>query len=302
MHLSHEFTQRIAGTFGQDGERWLRHLPSTLGELTRRWSLTLLPAFENLSYNYVAPAIRADGKEVVLKVGVPNKELSTEIESLRLMDGSGAVQLFESDLDRGAMLLERLSPGLTLYELENDEAATTIATYVMEELWISAPEDHAFPTVSDWAKGFKRLRGSFDGGTGPFPEDLVEKAERIFLELLASMSEPVLLHGDLHHWNILSAEREPWLAIDPKGVIGEPEYEVGAWLRNPFPHILKFENPKQVMARRVEQFSESLGFDRDRLKAWGFAQAVLSGWWGYEDHGDDWDSCIELSRIMAELL
>ena len=87
--LPEHFTRRIKGTFGQEGEHWLRHLPSTLEELSRRWSLSLLPAFENLSYNYVAPTFRKDGTEAVLKIGVPNKELNTEIEALRLIEGHG---------------------------------------------------------------------------------------------------------------------------------------------------------------------------------------------------------------------
>jgi len=302
LPLPEKFTRRITGTFGQEGEQWLRHLHTTLEDISQRWSLTLLPPFDNLSYNYVVPVLRLDGSEAVLKVGVPNVELVTEIEALRLMDGKGIVQLLESDRDLGAMLLEFLKPGQPLFEFEEDEVATTIAAQVMPTLWRLVPEEHPFPKVSDWIKGFQRLRDRFDGGTGPFPLDLVIMAEEVFDELLGSMSDPVLLHGDLHHWNILAAEREPWLAIDPKGVIGEPAYEVGAWLRNPFPHILRFENPQSAITRRVEQFSEVLGFDKKRLQGWGFAQAVLAGWWSYEDDGDDWDVWIELARILAELV
>jgi len=297
-----EFTRRITATFGHEGEQWLHFLPSTLEVISQRWSLTLLPAFGNLSYNYVAPVIKTDGSEAVLKFGVPNVELVTEIEALRLMDGKGVVQLLESDHELGAMLLERLKPGQPVYELVDDEAMTSIAAQVMPKLWRSVPEEGPFPMVSDWAKGFQRLRDRFDGGTGPFPVDLVQIAENLFHDLLGSMSDPILLHGDLHHWNILSAEREPWLAIDPKGVIGEPAYEVGAWLRNPFPHILRFDNLQGVIARRIDQFSEVLGFDKKRLRGWGFAQAVLAGWWSYEEDGEDWDVWIELARVLAELL
>jgi streptomycin 6-kinase len=115
------------------------------------------------------------------------------------------------------------------------------------------------------------------------------------------MAEPVLLHGDLHHFNILAAERQPWLALDPKGVVGEPAYEVGALLRNPYPEFLTWPNLDRVLARRVNQLAEELGFDRERLVGWGFAQAVLSGWWSYEDHGHGWESGIALAELFARL-
>ena len=302
FHLSEEFRRRIAGTYGQDGNQWLQRLPSILDILSRRWSLTLRAPFDRLSYCYVSPAIGENGTEFILKVGVPNKELITEIEALRLMDGRGAVQLLKADPEIGAMLLEYLRPGTTLFDLGEDVLATSIAAQVMSKLWRSIPEEHVFPKVSDWAKGFQRMRMRFDGGTGPLPTSLVEAAEKIFVELLGSGSEDVLLHGDLHHWNILSAEREPWLAIDPKGVIGEREYEVGAWLRNPFPHILQLENPQAVITRRVRQFNQALGFDEKRILGWGFAQAVLAGWWSFEEHDDHWLRWMDVAEILVQLL
>ncbi|HEU5100040.1 MAG TPA: aminoglycoside phosphotransferase family protein, partial [Roseiflexaceae bacterium] len=133
----------------------------------------------------------------------------------------------------------------------------------------------------------------------PFAARLVEQAERLFVELLGSMADPVLLHGDLHHWNILAAERQPWLAIDPKGVIGEPAYEVGAWLRNWLPDLLEQPDPARVMARRVDQFAEALGIERARIRGWGLAQAVLSVWWCIEDNGSGWEPTIACAELLA---
>ena len=144
------------------------------------------------------------------------------------------------------------------------------------------------------------MRDRFGGTSGPLPEKLTGEAERLFAELLASQSEPVVLHGDLHHFNILAAERQPWLAIDPKGVVGEPEYEVGAFLRNPMPDLLSKPHPGSILARRLDQFSEELGFDRERLRSWGIAQAVLSAWWSIEDHGYGWEEAIRFAELLAE--
>lgn len=287
--------------YGERGTEWLRRLPSTIAEYEERWSLTIQDPFEPLSYNYVAPAIDVDGTDVVLKIGVPNPELLTEIEALRIFDGRGIVRLLVADPDQGVLLLERLKPGTPLASLEDDQQVTTIASHVMRQLWRPVPSGHPFPTVARWAAGLQRLRDRFEGGTGPFPAMWVDRAERLFAELVGSMTELVLLHGDLHHHNILAAERCPWLALDPKGVVGEPAYEVGAFLRNPLPRILGMTQPERMLARRVAQLAEELGFDRARLVGWGVAQAVLAAWWSFEDHGHGWEEWIACAELLAAL-
>jgi streptomycin 6-kinase len=294
------FIQTITELFDERGIAWLGDLPNLIAECERRWSLKVLPPFD-LSYNYVAPAIRTDGTEVVVKLGVPNPELLTEIAALRLWNGHGIVQLLDADTEQGILLLERLRPGTPLATLEDDEQATRIAARLMGQLRRPAPPDHPFPTVDKWAEGIKRLRRRFDGGAGPLPAQLVETAESLFAELLDSQSEPVLLHGDLHHWNILAAERQPWLALDPKGLVGEAAYEVGAWLRNPLPGLLNQPHPDRITVRRIDLLSEMLGFDRQRMIGWGLAQAVLSAWWSIEDHGQGWEEAIAIAEILSEL-
>lgn len=294
------FAKTITNTFGADGSAWLQRLPDLLDEFAQRWSLTILPHFSNLSYNYVAPALRADGTEVILKLCVPLSEMLTELNALRLYDGRGICRLLDSDEVQGAMLLERLKPGVMLATVTDDETATAIAAQVMRQLWRPAPAEHAFPTVAKWAQGLDRLRKRFDGGTGPFPVKLVEEAERLFAELIPTMGEPVLLHGDLHHYNILQAEREPWLAIDPKGVVGEPAYEIGALLRNPF-EIDKRPDLVEFTTRRIDQLAAELKIDRARIRGWNVAQALLSVWWDYEDNGDNWPQGIYFAEQMARV-
>jgi streptomycin 6-kinase len=296
-----DFARTIVELYAETGAAWLERLPTLIAHCAGRWSLTVLPPFEPLSYNYVAPAVRENGTHVVLKLGVPNPELWTEIEALRLYAGRGIVRLLEVDRERGAMLLERLEPGTPLSSLDDDEQATAIAARVMRQLWRPAPEEHAFPTVARWGAGLQRLREHFEGGCGPLPPRLVEVAEARFAEFTSSMAEPVLLHGDLHHENILSAERQPWLALDPKGVVGEPAYEVGALLRNPIPRLLATPGGKQTLARRVDQLAEALGLERARVVGWGLAQAVLSAWWCIEGHGHGWEWGVSCAELLAEL-
>ncbi|SRR5690606_1801270 len=298
MDLPQPFSQRMIDLYGERGQAWLEALPSLLETCARRWSLSLFPPFD-LSYNYVAPARREDGSDVVLKIGVPNPELDSEIEALRIYDGRGVARLLDSDKELGALLLERLRPGAMLVTVKDDEAATEIAAGVMKQLWQPLPAEHNFPTVEKWARGMQRLRQEFNGGSGPFPEKIVATAEGLFAELLPSSAPPVLLHGDLHHYNILAAEREPWLALDPKGVAGEPAYEVGALLRNPTPQIAQEPELSRLLLRRIDQLAQILELDRRRLIGWAVAQAVLSAWWSYEESGSGWEVAMTIAQALT---
>src|SRR5919202_1360039 len=105
------FARAMVEVWEQEGADWLKRLPGLIDDYARRWDLVVGPPFEPLSYNYVAPAVRADGREVVLKLGVPRDEVMREIEALRLYDGHGSVQLLEADAEQCMMMLERLRPG-----------------------------------------------------------------------------------------------------------------------------------------------------------------------------------------------
>jgi streptomycin 6-kinase len=301
QNIPEHFSLRMVQMNGDEGRSWIEALPETLATYARRWSLVLQPPFE-LSYNYVAPAIRADGSEAVIKLGFPNRELLSEMHALQHFDGYGIVKLLEADFEHQVFLIERLFPGIELVSLKDDEAATRIAARVMKQLWQPITTDRPLLTVENWTAGLTKVRPYFAGTTGPFPAHLVDAAEQIFAELVPSQGERVLLHGDLHHWNILSAQRQPWLALDPKGVIGEREYEVGALLRNP--NLGNYTDPelKKLQDRRLRIFEEMLGFDRERMLAWGLAQAVLSAWWSVEDHGDFWQQAIRCAQALYELI
>lgn len=281
------------------GAEWLARLPSILDECEQRWPFTLLPPFAGLSYNYVAPVRQKDGTPAVLKVCPPDREFVTEVEALRVYAGRGAVQILDVEADLGAMLLEHVRPGTLLLTLEDDVQATSITAGVMRQIWHPPPEEHHFPTLADWSKGMERLRAQFGGGTGPFPERIVVMAERLWADLLASMELSVVLHGDLHHYNILAAERQPWLAIDPKGVLGEPAYEIGALLRNPVPQIYRWPDLGRTLTRRIDQLSDELGLSPERIRSWGIAHAVLSAQWSFEDHGKVENTSIGIAELLA---
>lgn len=282
---------------------WGTALPDIIARCASRWSLTIGLPFPQLSYNLVLSARDASGRDCVLKLGQINRELRTEIDALRLYDGRGSVQLLAAAEEDGALLLERLHPGQPLVALSthDDESATHVATDVMQALWRPVPFTHAFPAVADWGMGFARLRARFDGGSGPLPGDLLATAETVFDDLVRDSAESVLLHGDLHHTNILSARRAPWLAIDPKGVVGEPAYEAGAFLRNPLTGFFDRPDVTARLQRRVAIFHERLGVEPQRLLSWAFAQAVLSAVWSVED-SEHWQFAISCATLFLRIL
>ncbi len=279
--LPEDFRQFMREAYGiEAANAWFQRLPTFLEECAVRWQLKLLPAFEQLSFHYVAPAVRADGTPVVLKTCEFSDEFEHGLAALRLFDGRGIARLLEYDEERKVMLLERLQPGTMLASLvpEQDVEATSILAGVMRQLWRPAPTEHAFPMVEQLGKGFTQLRARYAGGYGPFPPRLVDEAADLFTTLSASAPQAMLLHGDLQHHNVLRAG-DTWLAIDPKGVVGDPGYEVGASFYNPMPRILEVPDLEQMLARRVAQLSEELGMERRRIRGWGLVQCVLNAWW-----------------------
>lgn len=190
-------------------------------------------------------------------------------------------------------------PGRMLVELEDDEEATCIAADVMQKIWRTPPEDHALLRLSDWFNGLNRLRARFDGGTGPFNKKLVERVEASVKDFFLENHKPVLMHGDFHHFNVLSSERG-WLVIDPKGVIGPAGYEVGPFLLNPWGEFSKLDHHRLMTLRRIDILHERLGFERERIREWGLAHAVLSSWWSMEDHGD-WRYAAKFAGMIANL-
>jgi streptomycin 6-kinase len=266
-------------TWGAEGERWLGDLPALLAAIAADWQLTLGPPYM-LSFHWVCPATRADGSPAVLKVGPPGPgHLAVEAATLRLYRGRGAVRLLAYHAGRGALLLERAEPGTLLRTLvpHRDEEATATLVDVMRRLHQPPPSGCPLPDLAGYREGFTGYLRRYPGD-GPLPRHLVERAARLFDELCASATERVVLHGDLHHDNVLRGHREPWLAIDPHGLVGDPGYDTGALLYNPDPRQ-RDEELLALVPARVEQLADGLRVPVERVVGWGFVQGVLSEVW-----------------------
>jgi streptomycin 6-kinase len=220
-------------------------------------------------------------------------------EILHAFDGRGVVRVREY-VD-GAVLLERLSPGRSLVPMvlegHDDDAVDIIADVIRQMVGRTPP---ACPTLQDWGKAFERYLAT---GDRSIPPDLVENGRDWFVRLTESQQNPTLLHGDLQHDNVLFDATRGWLAIDPKGVVGEVEYEIGAVLRNPIERPDLFLSAAAV-ERRLSRFARRLTLDMDRVLQWAFAQAVLSAIWIIEDGAGVESShpALRLARLLQAML
>lgn len=300
--MDEEFVKKIITLRGNLGRQWLQNLPQIIKDYERKWQIRVLPPFP-LTYNYVALAKTADGKNVVLKISFPqNNEFATEIAALKFFNGAAAIKVLKEDLENGVVLLEKAEPGARVRDINPENQAVSIVSEVLKKLHkpITGKIAHDFPAIADWAKIFDRYKISFSKNNGPVPKWMLDKAEGIFKEFVKDKKEQVLLHGDLHSDNILSAQRG-WLVIDPKGIIGEREFELGAYLRNPIYDYPKGSDYKRLEIQRIIQFAEELNFDKKRLLDWAFAAAVISILWFLEDEDKFSDVYLQNAEILNEI-
>lgn len=299
--INSQFRKSIIAMRGEKGRRWLKELPEIIKHYEKKWGLTVFPPF-TLSYNYVAPAKTLNGKNVVLKITFPeNEEFEKEIRALKFFNGDAAVQVLEEDLKKGVVLLEKAKPGELLRGIISNSKRISIVSGLIKRLHkpIAKKEAYYFPTTSDWAKVFDRYRNKYSINSGPVPKWMIDKGEGIFKELKFT-GNPVLLHGDLHPDNILSSERG-WLVIDPKGVVGESEFELASFLRNPVYDYPKGSDYKKITQESISRFSDILGFDKKRIFNWTFVYAIFSILWFLEDQGELKEIYLQNAEILNEI-
>ncbi|RSN51742.1 aminoglycoside phosphotransferase family protein [Actinomadura sp. WAC 06369] len=296
-----ELARNAVNTWGDVGRRWLDGLPRLVKEVARDWALDVGEPFV-LSYHWVAAVRREDGTAAVLKLGPAEPgHLAHEAAALEGFGGRGAVRLLAYDAERGALLLERAEPGTMLRDLvpERDGDATAALVEVMRRLHRPAPPDCGLPAVEAEGAAFAGHLRRYPGDD-PLPRDLVERAGRLFGELCADSDERFVLHGDLHHDNVLRGGREPWLAIDPHGLVGDRGYEIGPVLYNPDPGE-RDERLVDLVPARLERLADGLGMPPERAAAWGFASCVLSEVWEAQG-GEPGGRALDVARLLLPRL
>jgi streptomycin 6-kinase len=285
--------------FAAKGDSWLKVLPALLEEFTGKWQLTGCRTEENLSVHYICYAHSPQYGEVVLKTGVPHLELFTGMDALHLYGGKHACKLYEMNREQGVMLLERILPGSRLKDepdwMQRMQAGTELAGKL--PMRIDGPHDFpAFPEQME--KAFRRARQ--ENRAGKEFLSMLGFAEELYGEVRSTNRPKVLLHGDLHHENILKDEAGQWKVIDPQGRIGEQCLETGRFLRNEWEWFGGIGNLEH-MAACIDAFADALGESRRIIAVCCFLDCAISNCWSLED-GSGLEVVDEAMREMKCLL
>ena len=255
-------------------EDWLRGLDALIGDLERDWSMTVGRAYPNATEAFVAEATMADGTAAVLKLIMP-RDLDAahgEISVLRLADGDGCARLLRDDLDRGALLLERL--GRSLYELElpiDERHAILCAT--ASRIWRPAPDCGLMTGAQKGRWLVESITRAWDDLDHPCSEQAVEYALVCAARRIAAHDDAraVLVHGDVHQWNALEAD-QGFKLVDPDGLLAEAEYDLGIVMRED-PVELLDGDPRD----RARRLAACTGLDATAIWEWGVVERVSTG-------------------------
>lgn len=285
--------ENITNLFGERGKKWLDNLPAIIFELASYWQLSSINPIDNMTYHYVAKAI-FQNQPVVLKIGCDKETINDEKKALNYFDGHASIKLIDSNDQYYALLLQQAIPGITLKSLYLNNIEWVMGCYVktMQKLHDKPiPLMHSFRHIEDWLKAINQR------AIDQIPKELLNKAIYLKNKLLSAPSKQFVLHGDLHHDNILKHD-DDWLTIDPKGIVGEEEFEIAAFDFISDSELKSKQNVKDIFAKRCNLIASKSNLDSVRIREWVFVRLILSAIWFIEDNGDPgW--AINLANIIA---
>lgn len=299
MDIPISFKEKITNCFGTAGGDWLQTLESRVTNIASSWGLNLQEPVTNLSYNYVIHVIDQNNDQYILKMGLAGFDFENEIRTLQLYNGEGCAKLVKADAEQGAMLLEKLQPGTMLCTETDEEGVIQNFCHVWKQIRRPLPVEGDFPTVLSWATAFAKYKSNYEANDGPLPNEWVEMAAGYLHEIQQTSMKSELLHGDLHHENILFSTDRGWLAIDPKGVAGSPYLDVVSFMIN---HLFTKPDPEALLKLRVDLISELLQLDREKLLRAAVSMSTLYACWGIEDKDPDWENTYQCAKWFKELL
>lgn len=249
------------------GRAWLSSLPKLVETARDRFALDQVgQPFAGGCVSYVLPA-RRDGEEFALKFQFVDRESRFEADALKCWNGDGAIRLLEHAPELGALLLERCQPGGYLAD-GRDADKLSILAGLLRKLLVPAGKPF-LPLADEAAIWCETLETDWLNAGKPCEKRLVDCAFSALQDLSADKTEQVLLHQDLHGHNVLSSTREPWLAIDPKPLVGDPAFSLSPIVRS-----FEFGHTKEAALYRLDRLSEELALDRERARLWTIGQTM----------------------------
>lgn len=270
------FARSTVDREGEAGAAWLAELPALVDDLMARWDCVPDGEVAHGQVGVIVPVLRASGP-AVLKVSFPHPGNVHEPDAFAAWGGRGAVQLYERDDERFAMLLERAQSS-TLGELADGDEIASVSGQLSRRLSIPAPA--GLPRLADQADGWAaELRRDVADFPGALPVAVVDSALAVIDELGHQQPE-LVVHGDFHGRNILRADREPWLAVDPKGYVGDPAYDGATLLKPRALALIESDDLMKALLHELDVFAEAAELDLERVRRWAHLQVVQAAFHG----------------------
>ncbi|MGP3632465.1 aminoglycoside phosphotransferase family protein [Streptomyces sp. 24-1644] len=305
MGTPEAFSRSTIEREGEAGTDWIAELPRIVDDLLERWNCVPDGTVTHGDVGVVVPVRRPATGAAVLKVSFPHPGNVHEPDAFAAWRGRGAVLLHARDDARFAMLLERAETS-TLAEIEDGDTVVEVAGRISRRLAIPAPP--GLPRLRDQADAWEaQLRQDASELTHTLSPYVVDAAVATVHEL-ARVQPDIVVHGDLHAGNILRAEREPWLAVDPKGYVGDPAYDGGTLLKSRALTLLEADDLRATAHRFLDIFADAAELDRERVQRWSQLHAVQAAFWGRRHgfrrarSGPDLDWLTDFADHLATLL
>lgn len=228
------------------------------------------------------PVLRPDGTRAVLKLQLPREETAAALTGLRAWNGDGMVRLLDHDPASSSMLLERLDGASTLASIDDDDVAMGILAGLHARL-VAVPAPQGLRGLGEVAAAMlEQVPQAVARLTDPADRDLLRGWASAVAELADDPGDR-LLHWDLHYDNVLAAEREPWIAIDPEPLVGDPGFDLWPALDSRWDDVVAKGGPLRVVRRRFDLLTDTLGLDRARAAGWTLGRLLQNALWDIED-------------------
>ncbi|MBX7060436.1 MAG: aminoglycoside phosphotransferase family protein [Pyrinomonadaceae bacterium] len=294
LSLPKGFVRNIRSLSREAGKRWLEELPQLIVSLETRFAISVGLPFQNINFNFVAPAETIDGRKAVLKIAPPSNdaEIHSEARYVRTLDGNGVVKLLAERAEDRALLIERAVPGKMLTDLYTDDplGAVDVAVELLDTIRMPVPENlGAAVLLDDWFANLERAKGS------EFPRRYVDRTREIYSRLGGAKS---YLHGDFHLENIVSS-CDDFVLIDPKGLIGHIGFEIAVFLNNFRWWLDEDADLPRLLDAAVKKFSVATGISESELREWAYAHVVLTSWWIFDEMHETYENEVAQSDIWV---
>ncbi|MFI8271047.1 APH(6)-I family aminoglycoside O-phosphotransferase [Streptomyces rubiginosohelvolus] len=281
-----EIPQRLVASyatgFGEEGRAWIAGLPALAADLLERWQLRRDGGVRSGQASLVLPVLRPDGTRAVLKLQLPREETAAALIGLRAWNGDGMVRLLDHDPASSSMLLERLDGARTLASIDDDDVAMGILADLHARL-VAVPAPQGLRGLGEVAAAMlEQVPQAVARLNDPADRDLLRGWASAVAELADEPGDR-LLHWDLHYDNVLAAQREPWIAIDPEPLVGDPGFDLWPALDSRWDDVVAQGEPLRVVRRRFDLLTDTLGLDRARAAGWTLGRLLQNALWDIED-------------------